>query len=166
MSPTHNSPAPDLGIPVCAECGRQHVVTRTGHRACAKHRTARGPAGELLPCGKPPVDGTDACLSHGAAAPQTRAAAAARVEEQRAEVALRRGLAAAYGEHVPDVDPAEAMLRAVSWKHAEVLALRAKVAELDDRERVWGLTKTTTVEEGSDTQGAKPNLWWTVLRTA
>lgn len=143
--------------PTCTTCGQPHP-------GCTAH-TKNGPnAGH--PCKKPCRPG-EVCTSHGGRARQVRTAAARRAEAAQADVALRRGLAAAYGDQVPDVDPGEAMLRAVSWKYAEVTALRVKVAELDDTERVWG---TTRVKEGGDdrgtTQEAKPHIWWTMLRSA
>ncbi len=149
-------------IPTCPKCGHPHVERRGG-RACTGHKSQRDQDDQLVPCANAPLAGQEVCRYHGGAAAQNRAKGAERVAEQAAEQALQRGLAAAYGENVPDIDPAEAMLRAVSWKYAEVLALRAKVAELDDRQRVWGTTKDTPF---GSTEEAKPNIWWTMLRTA
>jgi hypothetical protein len=147
----------------CAKCGQLHI-TRHGGPACTGHISTGPRAGQ--PCTNSPIHGAQTCRYHGGAAPQVRAAAAARLAEQAADQALRRGLADAYGANVPDVDPADAMLRAVSWKHAEVLALRVKVAELDDDQRVWGVTKDTPGDQGGLTSEAKPHIWWQMLRTA
>ena len=148
----------------CARCGQPHL-TRYGTPACAGHKKLED--GTERPCGNPPRKGATVCNHHGGKAPQVRAAANRRAAAQAAEAALHRGLAAAYGDQVPDIDPAEAMLRAVSWKYAEVLALRGKVAELDDADRVWGRTREKSGgEDYGTTEEAKPNIWWQMLRTA
>lgn len=116
-------------------------------------------------CKRAAIVGGTVCVMHGGKAPAVAAAAAGRVERANAEVALQVGLAAAYGDRVPDIDPATAMLKAVSWKYVEVVALRAKVAELGDDERVWG--KVRDKSGGDDygiTQEARPNVWWVMLR--
>ena len=118
-------------------------------------------------CKRAAAPGASVCVKHGAGAPQVKAAAERRLEEQRAETVLREGLAAAYGDQVPAIDPAEAMLAAVSWKYAEVVALRVKVAELEDDDRVWGLTREKTGgEDYGTTHEARPSIWWQMLRTA
>lgn len=138
----------------CERCGQPH-------ERCAGHNRAGNP------CGLWPKAGQRVCGRHGGDSPQALAAADRRLEEEAKQVALREGLAAAYGDDVPDVDAADAMLQAVSWKYAEVLALRAKVAELEDEDRVWGVTKT---KDGGDDAGttkeAKPNIWWVMLHKA
>jgi hypothetical protein len=119
------------------------------------------------PCRNHPIRGGTVCRAHGGATPQARAAANRRLAEQKEARALRRGLAAAYGENVPHIDHRDAMLRAVSWKYAEVLALRAKVAELDDADHIWGRTREKTGgEDYGTTEEAKPHIWWTMLRQA
>lgn len=118
-------------------------------------------------CKRAAAPGATVCVKHGAGAPQVKAAAERRLEQQRAEVALREGLAAAYGTNVPAIDPADAMLAAVSWKYAEVVALRVKVAELDDADRVWGTTREKTGgDDAGTTKEAAPNIWWQMLRRA
>lgn len=107
--------------------------------------------------------GIGRCKLHGGSTPSH----VAKAEKQLREARLRNALALAYGDDVPDIEPAEAMLRAVSWKYAEVLALRIEVAALEREEMVWG---TTRVKEGGDDRGtteeARPNIWWQMLRTA
>jgi hypothetical protein len=104
---------------------------------------------------------------HGGSAPQALAAAEQRREQARALEVLQTGLASAYGDQVPDVDPGEAMLRAVAWKYAEVLALRALVAALDDGERVWGVVRDKSGgEDYGITREARPSVWWVMLREA
>ncbi len=155
--------------PSCARCGHVHE-TRYHTLACDGHKSRRDPDGNLQPCSRAPMAGQAKCATHGGKAPQTRAAAGRRLEEQAAEAALHRGLAAAYGTQVPDIDPAEAMLQAVAWKHAEVIALRMKVAELaraDEEALVWGITREK--HGGQDfgtTQEARPNVWLVMLTEA
>lgn len=140
----------------CKTCGQDHGTGCSGHSKTTKK-----------PCGGIPMRGQSVCRMHGGSSKNARAAGAARVAAAKADVQLRRGLAAAYGEHVPNIDPAEAMLQAVSWKYAEVLALRSKVAELDDDGMVWGVTREKTGgDDQGTTQEARPNVWWVMLRSA
>lgn len=139
------------------ECPRCHQT----HERCAGHNTEGGP------CGRWPTKGMQVCKKHGGGSPQAIAARDRREAEAQAVVELRAGLAMAYGDEVPDIDPAEAMLQAVSWKYAECLALRWKVAELPDDERVWGVTREKTGgDDHGTTNEAKPNIWWQMLRSA
>lgn len=138
----------------CPRCNKAHP-------GCTGHNRAGGP------CGAPPMRHQAVCKNHGGKSPRALAAAENRRQHAEAEQQLRSVLAEAYGDNVPDVDPAEAMLRAVSWKYAEVVALRRKVAELDDDARIWGTTKVKDggVDRGT-TSEAKPHIWWQMLRTA
>ena len=64
-----------------------------------------------------------------------------------------------------DIDPAKALLDEISWTHAHVQWLRAKVQELGTEELVWGQTQT---DKGIGPQGpvdtatekAAPNVWY------
>ncbi|PZR55252.1 hypothetical protein DNL40_02455 [Xylanimonas oleitrophica] len=141
----------------CPKCGKTHPRGCQGHRSGAPDE----------PCTKYPIRGGTHCDTHGGRAPQVKAAAARRAEAARLEKAAADLLVEAYGDDVPKVDPTEAILRAVSWKHAEVLALRRMVADLEERERVWGVTKD--VQGGKDsgtTFEAKTNIWWAKLGEA
>lgn len=118
-------------------------------------------------CKRRPVPGATVCVKHGGAAPQVQAAAEQRRAEAAAEVALRRGLAAAYGDEVPDVDPKEALVAAVAWKYAEVVWLRGRVADLDESQLTWG--KVRDKSGGDDygvTQEARPHVWLSLLHEA
>lgn len=147
--------------PACDKCGERHIRS-DGIPSCTSHRQRDGHA-----CGHQPVRGLTVCGFHGGGTKRAKAAGKRRVEEVRAQKALTRGLRQAFGEGPPPIDPAEAMLAAVSMKWAEVLFLRAKVAALDDEGLVWGITR---VKDGGDDRGttheAKPNIWWSMLRTA
>lgn len=139
----------------CPKCGQPHP-------RCSAHAKTTG-----LPCMRWPEPGGRACSKHGGNGAGARQKAAERRAEQQAATELARGLKAAYGADVPDVDPTTAMLDAIRWKHAEVVWLRSKVAELDEDELTWGITK---VKEGGDdrgtTQEAKPNIYLALLHTA
>lgn len=138
----------------CGRCGKPHA-------GCVGHRR------DGSPCGNRPMSGQRVCRMHGGSAPQVKAAAERRLEQAQAERVLGRTLAEAYGGQVPEVDPGEAMLQAVSWKYAEVVALRSKVGELDDSKLVWGRTRVRS--DGPDrgvTREAGPHVWWQMLRTA
>jgi hypothetical protein len=144
----------------CPKCGQKHAPTRGG-RPCVGHVKKRDGA----PCNRTAMDGQNVCASHGGRNPAAKAAGRRRVAEAKAERILSQALADAYGDDVPDVPPAEAMLRAVSWTYAEVTVLRRKVAELGENERVWGITRETSGGEDHGTiEEARPNIWWSMLR--
>ena len=84
--------------------------------------------------------GTGRCARHGGLTPSHKRAA---------EVELAKQAAAKYGLPV-DVDPAEAMMRAVAVSYGSVLYMEAAVAALD---KPW--------TEGED--GGKPHVAWTML---
>ncbi len=147
---------------LCKTCGQDH-----GHGCSGHSKTKTNADGTKKACGGTRMRGQAVCRMHGGASKNGRAAGAARIAAAKADTALHRGLAAAYGDNVPDIDPAEAMLRAVSWKYAEVLALRSKVADLSDTELTWGVTRDKTGgDDRGPTKEAKPNVWWVMLRTA
>lgn len=133
----------------------------TDHQLCGA-RTRQGGT-----CRKPPLNGATRCRLHGGASPNSLAKAKERITDAAASRELTRGLAAAYGDNVPAIDPAEAMLQAVSWKHAEVLALRFKVAGLEEGDMVWGVTREKTGgDDRGTTEEAKPNIWLALLHAA
>jgi hypothetical protein len=99
------------------------------------------------------------CRFHGGSTKNAKAGAARRLAEESA----RKVASSVYGRPVPDVDLAEAMIRAVAWKHAECCALRDKLAEIEDKDLVWGDTKDAPGTTGGMTQEARLNLWWDTL---
>ncbi|RHA38711.1 hypothetical protein [Cellulomonas rhizosphaerae] len=163
----------------CAKCGLPHLTWRGGP-ACTGHKSERDASGNLVPCTKDPRKGATKCGFHGGSSPNALAAAQRRLDEEAASKALARGLAEAYGDDVPEIDLAEAMLKAVAWKYAECVALRRQVAQLDDSQRVWGTTKSEQMAGHGDiddapedkgpatkiTAAAGANIWWQMLRTA
>ena len=155
----------------CTTCGRPHV-TRTGTPACTGH-ISTGRKGEPpkeragQPCANAPLRGQVKCRMHGGGSPQAKRAAAKRLERAQAEKTLAEALRDAYGDDVPDISPADAMLRAVSWTYAEAAVLRRKVAELGEDERVWGVTREKSGgEDYGTTTEAGPNVWWTMYTEA
>jgi hypothetical protein len=94
---------------------------------------------------------------------------------QQQKTLRRQALKEVFGNKVPDVAPAEAMLQAVSWKYAEVAALRRKVAQLEEEDLIWGTTRRTLTakdgdliwdSEGDTVEEASQNIWWKVLHRA
>lgn len=134
--------------------------------------TAKNGAGE--PCGKWAVKGATVCASHGGRAPQVKAAAARRVEEQAAQAAV-----VTLGLPV-DISPTEALLEEVRWTAGHVQWLRGKVQELEERPEVtiedadgnpvdvggqhslvWGVTREKSGgDDRGTTQEAAPNVWY------
>ena len=99
------------------------------------------------PCGSSPVPGGTRCGRHGGNSPKAKAAAERRQAE--AELAQRVGTLG-IREKYPDIDPGQALLSEIQISHAHVQWLRAKVAEIEPNELVWGVTKT---EAGIGPQG-------------
>lgn len=103
---------------------RGGAPTEDDHRRCTANRS-RGQGR----CRAWAVKGATVCVTHGGAAPQVRAAAAARVElaqlEDRASRHLRRRLGGAL-----DCSPVEAVRALLRFDAADVEVLRDLVAEL------------------------------------
>lgn len=99
------------------------------------------------PCASSPAPGATRCGRHGGNSPKAKAAAGKRVAE--AELAQKVGTLG-IREKYPDVDPGQALLSEIQISHAHVQWLRAKVAEIEPDELVWGKTRT---EEGVGPQG-------------
>lgn len=130
----------------------------------AEKCTATNRAGNR--CGRYPVPGGTVCTSHGGRAPQVRAAAARRLEEQAAQAAVTTlGLPL-------DVSPTEALLEEVRWTAGHVHWLRARVQDLGEADTdggrhplVWGTTKVskkgTGQFPGTDRlKAAAPSVWY------
>ena len=99
------------------------------------------------PCASSPAPGATRCGRHGGNSPRAKAAAGKRVAE--AELAQKVGTLG-IREKYPDVDPGQALLTEIQISHAHVQWLRAKVAEIEPNELIWGTTKT---ESGIGPQG-------------
>lgn len=132
--------------------------------------TARKSNGE--PCKNWAVKGATVCRNHGGSAPQVRAAAARRREQEAAQKAV-----ATLGLPV-DISPTEALLEEVRWTAGHVQWLRGRVQELDTvpvvhdvhgdpvepaegHDLVWGTTKVKTGgDDAGTTQEATPSVWY------
>ena len=115
-------------------------------RCAAKRRNGEG-------CGAWAVKGATVCRMHGGSSPQARAAAARRVQEEKAAKAAQR-----LAQPI-ETDPSQALLDLVSSAAGEVAYWRARVdllQEQDEKRLTSGLTKIT---EGKDRGGV------TTLRT-
>lgn len=100
----------------CDRCGTPHDPAR-----CNAHSKGRN-GGQ---CGRPPTHNSTVCQSHGAGAPQVRAAGKARAEQERARKALGKLVV------VPVDNPLEELRNlageAVAWKRV----CAAAVAQLE-----------------------------------
>jgi hypothetical protein len=122
-----------------------------GRRECVHNRSrARGQ------CHGPAVKGSDGCRMHlGEQAGPVIAEAVMTMAARKAVIT--------YG--LPrDISPTDALLEEVRYTAGHVAWLREKVAELEERDLVWGVTekskKKATEFPGTDvTRAAKPNVW-------
>jgi hypothetical protein len=111
------------------------------------------------PCKRGAGAGTDhpgagKCSWHGGCAPSGRAAA---MEEQARKAVETYGLPR-------DISPTDALLEEVRYSAGHVAWLRARVAELEAADLVWGVTevadKNATEFAGTDvTRAAAVNMW-------
>lgn len=116
-------------------------------------------------CKRVPPQGATVCNIHGGSAPAVKAKAVERTQQDAARRALM-----ALGEPEP-IDPAQALLNLIAWKHGEVRWLRDKVQEQEPAALVWGMAehKEGVGPEGPvnlDVTKAAPNVWWSLLRQA
>lgn len=111
------------------------------HPDCAGHN------GRGQDCAKNPIAGARVCPTHGASAPQVKAAAARRVQEQVARTAV-----VTYGLPV-DIDPGSALLEEVSRTAGHVRWLHDVIQDLDPQMLVWG-DKQKSHQEGFGPEGA------------
>lgn len=98
--------------------------------------------------------GTGQCKLHGGCVRNSRVAAS---EELARKAVITYGLPR-------DISPTDALLEEVRYTAGHVAWLREKVAELEDRDLVWGVTevadKQATEFKGTDTtEAARPNVW-------
>lgn len=129
------------------------------------HALCNGTTRAGKPCGNRPIIGGTVCRMHGGSAPAVKAKAAERTQQDAARRAL-----IALGEPTP-IDPAQALLNLIAWKHGEVIWLRDKVQAVKNEVLVWGATehREGMAQEGPvsvTTEKAAANVWWTLLRQA
>ena len=115
-------------------------------RCSAKRRNGEG-------CGAWAVKGATVCRMHGGSSPQARAAAARRVQEEKAAKAAQR-----LAQPI-ETDPSQALLDLVSSAAGEVAYWRNRVDEIQDRDEKRLTSGLTKITEGKDRGGV------TTLRT-
>lgn len=110
-------------------------------------------------CKRDPAIGLDKCAIHCglSKAERDRIAAEYLAGQQARKAVVTYGLPR-------DISPTEALLEEVRYTAGHVAWLREKVAELEDRDLVWGVTeqvdKQASEFRGVDTtEAAKPNVW-------
>lgn len=118
-------------------------TTKDGHPSCTGHANRQERRG--LPCLNPPLKGATVCRHHGGKAPQVQAAAKRRRDEAAANRELDR-----LGATRRDIHPAEALIELVQFTAGEVDFWRRKVADLEEDQLTWGLTRSKT---GGDDRG-------------
>lgn len=140
-------------IPLCAECGKQHI-TKSGHPSCAAHRNKQPDE----PCGAYPAGIEDKCNIHCG---KSRAKVKERAEDHKRQVQLAATVAELIAEcDVEDeADPLDALLSVLKHSHRMVRALRKAVGTLSpvalfedvDIDLEGGGTKTVTrmVQDGA-----------------
>jgi len=115
---------------------------RNGKLICGAKKRGKNEA-----CASSPVPGGTRCGRHGGNSPKAKAAA----EQRTAQQELTQSVGTlGIREKYPDIDPGQALLSEIQISHAHVQWLRAKVAEIEPNELVWGITKT---EAGIGPQG-------------
>lgn len=126
-------------------CPRCHQA----HERCKAHNR------QGLPCRRWPLKGQKVCNLHGGKSPQALSAADRRLVEREALKALE-----AFGVPIV-VDYQTALLEELHRTAGAVAWLGAIVADLEQADLVWGVTKT---KDGGDDRGttseAKPNAWY------
>lgn len=117
-------------------------------------------------CKNPPIRGATTCRMHGAAAPQVKAKAQKRWQQQQAAKALAR-----LGEP-QHIDPTTALLDLIRTKAGEVAWYRHKISELTtDHELIWGTQKHTETASTmgpseSTTTGPQAHMWLQLMHKA
>lgn len=135
--------------PPCTHCGQIHTATAgKGGPPCAAHRS------DGQPCRNVAARGQDVCRFHGGSAPQAKAAAVRRQQARAALLAVET-----FGLPV-QVDPHQALLDELHRTAGAVAWLGAIVADLDQGEVVWGLTREKVGgEDRGTTKEAGTNAW-------
>jgi hypothetical protein len=129
------------------------------------HPRCKGHKQDGKPCMQWPRRGATVCKRHGGNAPQVKAAAERRQQEEDAQKAL-----ATYGQPRA-VDPAQALLEEVHRTAGHVAWLSVVVAGLDQESLVWGVAEEIDRPAGATAEGgwspggtetkrkAAPNVW-------
>lgn len=94
------------------------------------------------PCGQWPVKGAEVCRMHGGSSPQAKAAAARRLEEEKARKIAERVTG------VIEVDPGQALIDLVHGAAGEVAYWRAEVDRIQEEHPAQMTMGVTRVEKG------------------
>ena len=118
-------------------------------------------------CKKWAIKGAKTCLAHGSGSKKARAAAARRVEEEKAARQAQKAVEMLGIQR--DIPPSEALLEEVRWTAGHVDWLRDRVKELEREQLVWGKTKEKTAAGGEDagfdvevTESSVPSVWYSL----
>lgn len=119
-------------------------------------------------CKKWAIKGAKTCLAHGSGSKKARAAAARRVEEEKANRQAQKAVELLGIQR--DISPSEALLEEVRWTAGHVDWLRDRVKELERQQLVWGKTKEKTATGGEEDEGSGvevteasvPSVWYTL----
>lgn len=118
-------------------------------------------------CKKWAIKGAKTCLAHGSGSKKARAAAARRVEEEKAARQAQKAVELLGIQR--DISPSEALLEEVRWTAGHVDWLRDRVKELEREQLVWGKTKEKTATGGEDagfdvevTEASVPSVWYSL----
>lgn len=91
------------------------------------------------PCQLPPIPGGPVCRFHGGKAPQVKAAAERRLQEEAAQAYVAR-----YG-HPVHIDWREAIPQGIDETYGNVLALRDLIQRTRPEALTWGETQVVTI---------------------
>lgn len=118
-------------------------------------------------CKKWAIKGAKTCLAHGSGSKKARAAAARRVEEEKAARQAQKAVEMLGIQR--DISPSEALLEEVRWTAGHVDWLRDRVKELEREQLVWGKTKEKSgVLDGDGyptsevTEASVPSVWYSL----
>lgn len=128
-------------------------VGRDGARCGAKLRQREGTCTQVAGWGTDHV-GEGPCKLHGGSTRSVAKGSRLRLVERKARVVMET-----YGLPI-ETSPADALLAEVHRTAGHVAWLQQRVAELEERDVVWGTTQIKTGgEDGGTTEAAEPNVW-------
>jgi hypothetical protein len=155
-------------VPVCSECGQQHLA-KDGKPSCVGHSRGRlRPEIAGKPCRTWPMHGQTVCRVHGGAAPQAKRAAEVRVAKAEADRKLTV-LAATLADPVDgeDQDPAEIVAESIRLQYRLCAWFWRRVVTLEPRAFVWGKTREKVGgDDGGITFEPKAHAWYVLWREA
>lgn len=123
---------------------------------------AKTPTG---PCRRYPPVGGIRCILHGGAAPQAKAAAAARALKAKTQKKAAKAVKTLGLRGDDDLDPTQVLLDEIAWTYTHVQWLRTKVQELEEKELIWNVAEQETGvgargPQDLQTLKAEPSVWY------